>query len=119
MNNFVKKTYDKPFKFEPYKDGGSLRHNATKLHEKSADYWGEISIDMNNLTNVEVIDGLHVFKLSGWKRIDKGGKTYLSVSVNRFIPEDKSGSQSAPMKAPAKPQSGKSGFDDMDDDIPF
>jgi len=42
-------------------------------------------------------------KLSGWKKVDSAGKTYLSIAVDRYVPEE-------------KPQGG-SGFDDMDSEF--
>lgn len=96
------------YEYKPYKDSGSLRASNTKRSEKSPDYWGDIAIDLNNLTNVRVIDGLHCFKVNGWKKQDKSGKTFLSLSVDRYVPENRSGSAPAPQK------------DDLgDDDIPF
>jgi hypothetical protein len=73
--------------FEQQADSGRLMANATKKTQKSPDYWGEIAIDPKDLTNVQVVNGLHVFKLSGWKKTSKSGAVYLSVSVNRYVPE--------------------------------
>jgi hypothetical protein len=58
------------------------------------------------MTNIEVKDGLTIIKLSGWKKLDTSGKTYLSLSVKRSVPQDK----------PASPK-GNSGFDDMSSDF--
>lgn len=96
------------YEYKPYKDSGSLRASNTKKTEKSPDYWGDIAIDLNNMTNVRVIDGLTVFRVNGWKRQDKSGKTYLSLSVDRFVPQNRSESAPAPQKE-----------DLGDDDIPF
>ena len=74
-------------KFAPYKDSGSLFASPTKKFPKSPDYFGSIAIDMKNMTKVEMVDGLTVIKLSGWKRQGPSGKTYLSIAVDRFIPE--------------------------------
>ena len=73
--------------FKPYPDGGTLRANTYKTGPKSKDYWGEVAINLKDLTNIKVVDGLHVVKLSGWKRKDSTGKTYLSLAVDRYIPE--------------------------------
>lgn len=97
------------YEYKPYKDSGSLRASNTKRSEKSPDYWGEIAIDMSNVTNVRVIDGLTVFKVNGWKKQDKSGKTYLSLAVDRFVPQSRAES------SPAPTQKG----DDLDEDIPF
>jgi hypothetical protein len=36
-------------------------------------------------------DGLTVIKISGWKREDKNGRTFLSLAVNRFVPQEQGG----------------------------
>jgi hypothetical protein len=92
--------------YKPYPDSGSLRASQTKKGPKSPDYWGNVAINLKDLTNIQTIDGLTVVKLSGWKKQDKQGKTYLSLAVDRFVPEQKS--------APARRQD-----DDLDQDIPF
>lgn len=104
MSNYERK-YDTPFEYKPYKDGGSLRASNTKKTEKSPDYWGDIAIDMSNMTNVQVIDGLHCFRISGWKKHDKSGKTFLSLSVSRAVPEGRPAPQND--------------FSDDDSSIPF
>jgi hypothetical protein len=92
------------FEFKPYPDGGNLRASLTKKSEKSADYWGHIAINLKDLTAIETKDGLHIVKLSGWKKQDKQGKTYLSLAVDRYVAED------APKSKPSK---------DEDEDVPF
>lgn len=94
--------------FKPYPDSGNLRASSTKKSAKSPDYWGSIAINLKDMTKIEVIDGLHVIKLSGWKKVDSSGKTYLSIAVDRFVPEQ---SSSAPQRQ-SQPQ-------DDDSDIPF
>jgi len=79
-------TYDTPFQQKP--DSGSLKATLSKAKDVSPDYWGDIHINMNDMTAVKVENGLTVFKLSGWKRIDRNGKTYLSLSVNRWVPQE-------------------------------
>lgn len=73
--------------FTEYPDSGSLKANAIKKSESSPDYWGTIAIDLSNTTAVKVVDGLSVFKISGWKKRNKEGQTYLSLSINRWVPE--------------------------------
>ena len=73
--------------FEHRKDSGRLMASTTKKHEKSPDYWGEIAIDVKDLTKVEQVNGLFVFKINGWKKKTKTGSTYLSIAVDRFIPK--------------------------------
>jgi hypothetical protein len=96
--------------FEHRPDSGRLLATQSKKHEKAPDYWGEIAINLSDLTKIEVVNGLHVIKLSGWKRKTKMGTTYLSLGVDRYVPKA-SGQSPAPK--------GNSGFDDMDGDVPF
>lgn len=90
--------------FAPRKDSGRLMASQTKRNENSPDYWGEIAIDIKDKTKVQVVDGLYVFKLSGWKKKSKNGTTYLSIAVDRFMPKD--------AEAPARSQ-------EDDNDVPF
>ncbi len=91
--------------YKPYPDSGSLRATISKRTPMSPDYWGNIAINLNDSTNIKTEDGLTIIKLSGWKKVDSSGKTYLSVSVDRFVP--------AAAQAPApKPHV-------ADDDVPF
>jgi hypothetical protein len=77
----------------------------SKRSEKSPDYWGEIAIDVKDMTKVQKTeDGLYVFKINGWKKKSKSGVTYLSLAVDRFIPKEE-----------PKP----SRRDDDDEDVPF
>ena len=92
--------------FKQRPDSGMLNASASKRSEKSPDYFGEIAVNLKDMTNVRVEDGLTIIKLNGWKKTAKSGKTYLSLGVNRFVPE---GQQPAP--APAN--------DLPDEDIPF
>ncbi len=94
--------------YKPYPDSGSLRASQTKKGPKSPDYWGNIAINLKDLTNIQTVDGLTVVKLSGWKKQDSQGRTFLSIAVDRFVPEQKG--------APAR-QSRKD--DDFDGDVPF
>lgn len=94
--------------YKPYPDSGSLRATMSKRTPMSPDYWGNIAINLNDLTGIKTEDGLTIVKLSGWKKVDASGKTYLSVSVDRFVPA----AEAAPVPK-AKPAD-----DDMDD-IPF
>ena len=98
---------------EPFKqkaDTGRLMASESKRTQLSPDYYGEVAINLKDMSNVEVVDGLHIFKLSGWKKQSKAGKTYLSLSVKR------KGVDSA---VTPKPAAKSSGFDDMADDVPF
>lgn len=93
--------------FEHRKDSGRLMASQSKRTEKSPDYWGEIAIDIKDMTKVQKTeDGLYVFKVNGWKKKSRAGATYLSLAVDRFIPKEESRQQ------PAKD-------DDLDGDVPF
>jgi hypothetical protein len=86
--------YDTPYQQKP--DSGTLKATLSKGKESAPDYWGDIHINMNDMTAVKVENGLTVFKLSGWKRIDKNGKTYLSLSVNRWVPQEQTAAPQEP-----------------------
>jgi hypothetical protein len=105
------KKYDKPFVYKPYPDGGTLRASQTKTHEKSSDYWGDLAINMKDLTNINVIDGLTVIRINGWKKKDTNGKTYLSLAVSRYIPQEEGGTKGAPRRQENKVED--------DSDFPF
>lgn len=108
MSNFPAKKYpprdpSAPFKQKP--DSGNLHATTSKLSEVSPDYFGEIAINLKDMTAVRVEDGLTIFKLSGWKVKSPSGKTYLNIKLNRWVPED------APKTAPVN--------DLPDDDLDF
>lgn len=108
MSNYPAKKYPPrdpsvPFKQKP--DSGNLHATTSKLSEVSPDYFGEIAINLKDMTAVRVEDGLTIFKLSGWKIKSPSGKTYLNIKLNRWVPED------APKTAPVK--------DLPDDDLDF
>ena len=91
MSNFPAKKYPPrdpsvPFKQKP--DSGNLHATTSKLSEVSPDYFGEIAINLKDMTAVRVEDGLTIFKLSGWKIKSPSGKTYLNIKLNRWVPED-------------------------------
>ena len=69
----------------------TLRAQGFKNTPNTPDYWGEIRTNLKDWTAIKIEDGCHVIKLSGWKKIDKSGKVYLSIGVNRFIPKDEGG----------------------------
>lgn len=75
--------------YKPYPDSGSIRASTTKKGPKSPDYWGNIAINLKDLTNIQVEDGLTIVKLSGWKKQDSQGRTFVSLSVDRFVPDQK------------------------------
>jgi hypothetical protein len=95
--------------YKPYPDSGSLRASSVKKGPKSPDYWGNIAINLKDGTNITTEDGLTVIKLSGWKKVDSQGKTYLSISVDRFVPKQATEGRQQPRQE-----------DDFgDDSIPF
>ena len=101
----------KPPEYKAYPDNGSLRASTSKKGPKSPDYWGNIAINLNDMTNIKTEDGLTVVKLSGWKKVGKDGKTYLSLAVDRFLPKQEGGDYS---RQPIRQE------DDFgDQDIPF
>jgi hypothetical protein len=73
--------------FETRPDTGSLFAEQSKKNPKSPDYSGTIAINLKDLTAIKTENGLTVIKLSGWKKVGKSGKTYLSLAVNRFVPQ--------------------------------
>ena len=97
--------------FKPRPDSGTLNASASKRSDKSPDYFGEIAINIKDMTNVRIEDGLHIVKLNGWKKVAKSGKTYLSISVNRFVPEGQKQSAAQAQQPAAQ--------DFPDEDIPF
>jgi hypothetical protein len=92
--------------FKPYPDAGALYASQSKKFPMSPDYWGTIAINLKDLTNVQTVDGLTVFKLSGWKKQGYSGKTYLSISIDRYVPEQTS-----------RPQERR--VENDDDNVPF
>ena len=100
----------KPAAYKPFPDSGSLRSSTVKRGAKSPDYWGNIAINLKDMTNIHTEDGLTIVRLAGWKKVGKDGKTYLSISVDRFVPEQKSGGYS---RQETRQE------DNLDDDIPF
>ena len=94
--------------FKPRPDSGNLHAVQSKTNPLGKDYFGEIAINLKDMTNVRTEDGLTIIRLSGWKKVSKSGKTYLSLAVDRYIPKPKE----APAPAP------QNDFPN-DDDIPF
>ena len=94
--------------FKPYPDAGALNATQSKRKELSPDYFGEIALNLNDMTNIRIVDGLHIVKLSGWKRVAKSGKTYLSLGVKRKEYEEEGTAPTAQPKAEIS-----------DDEVPF
>jgi hypothetical protein len=90
--------------FEHKKDNGRLNAAKSKLKDTSPDYWGELCIDVKDMTNItKTPDGYYVFPLSGWKKTSKAGNVYLSLSIKRRGKDDVNQAKD----------------DDMNDPIPF
>jgi hypothetical protein len=96
--------YDKPY--EPKPNTGSLFANKEKKQPMSPDYQGTILVDMSTL---KVTNGVATVKINGWKKISKSGLTYLSLSVDTWVPDPNYKKEAPQAKSVA----------DMDSDIPF
>jgi len=95
---------------EPYIDSGSLNAQKTKKKATSPDYWGEIVIDITNMTNLsKTKEGWLIVPISGWKKMSKAGNVYLSLAVKRIGANDIN----------QVPPKNVSSDDDMNDSIPF
>jgi hypothetical protein len=51
-----------------------------------------------------------VVKLSGWKKVAKNGKTYLSLAIDRYVPQQQGG---------VRQENQAQEFPADDSDIPF
>ncbi len=101
--------YNSNTPFKPKPDTGSLKAQGSKKTANSPDYWGDIHVNLKDMTAISVVDGCHVIKISGWKKIDRNGKVYLSLGVNRFVPQAEGGA--------VRQEDVRQDF--SDDDIPF
>jgi hypothetical protein len=95
--------------FETRPDTGVLFAEHSKKSPKSPDYSGTISINLKDLTALKVENGLTVIKLSGWKKTGASGKTFLSLAVNRYVPE----------QGAVRQENQAQSFPAEDSDIPF
>ena len=103
--------YQPNAEYKPRPDSGNLHASNFKKGKESPDYFGDIAINLKDMTNMKTEGGLTIIKLAGWKRISKSGKTYLSIVVDRFVPEQQSGGYSR------QPTRQEDNFGD--DDLPF
>ena len=91
-------------------DSGSLFATQSKKTPKSPDYFGTIHLNMKDMTNIKIEDGITVVKISGWKKVAKNGKTFLSLAVDRFVPQQQGG---------VRHENQAQEFPDDDSNIPF
>jgi hypothetical protein len=85
---------------------GALFKNERKEKETQPDYTGSLNVG-----------GVDYF-LDAWLKTAESGRKFMSVSVKRKEKQP----EAAPAPAPARPAQrapAKTGFDDMDDSIPF
>lgn len=102
--------------FEHVKDTGRINAAKSKLSERSPDYFGEICVDVEDLTNLtKTKAGWLVIPLSGWKTTSKAGNTYLSIKVKRLVRDDTN--QAVKPESKARPKESAESLND--DDIPF
>jgi hypothetical protein len=95
--------YDKPYEVKP--DTGSLRKTEVKKRAESPDYFGSFKL---NLDSVKIVNNEIEFKISGWKSVDKSGKSFLSLKLNNYTAQE---GQEPQYKAPQQKE--------QDDDVPF
>lgn len=69
-----------------YPNSGVLFASKSKKSPKAPDYYGDFLLDLNTVKVRP--DNKVEFKLSGWKKESKAGKTYLSLSVNTYEKEE-------------------------------
>jgi hypothetical protein len=62
-------------------DTGSMFATQTKKTPKSPDYFGSIAVNLKDI------------KISGWKKVAKNGKTFLSFAVDRYVPKQEGGTR--------------------------
>jgi hypothetical protein len=74
-------------------DSGSMFATQSKKTPKSPDYFGTFHINLKDMTNIKSENGLTVIKISGWKKVAKNGKTFLSLAVDRFVPQQQGGTR--------------------------
>ena len=86
---------------------GVLFKNDRKTEgDKKPEYTGSLNVD-----------GVEFF-LDAWLKVGKSGVKFMSVSVKRKDKQTTAAQQRTP-SMPGKALVASSGFDDMDDDIPF
>jgi uncharacterized protein (DUF736 family) len=79
--------------FEARPNTGVLFSVKAKKHPKAPDYTGNILIDVNSL---KINNGQAEVRIAGWKKISKGGITFLSLSIDTYQPNEASTEATAP-----------------------
>ena len=79
---------------------GTLSRNEKKESDTHADYNGQLNVNGTE------------YWLNGWIKKNQEGKSFLSLSIKPKAPAARQSSE------PTR-KGGKTGFDDMGDDIPF
>lgn len=105
-------SFDTPY--TPKDNSGVIFRNEKKERETHPDGKGSA-----------LIDGVEYW-ISSWTKNDRNGNPYRSLSFQRkeqpaTVPQQRAPAprQAPARQAPQQPQRPASGFDDMDDDIPF
>ena len=86
---------------------GALFKNERKEKETQPDYTGSL-----NVGGVE-------FFLDAWLKTAESGRKFMSVSVKRKDKQPEAAPVPAPPSRAPQRQATKTGFDDMDSDVPF
>ena len=94
---------------ELYNDKELVYTEKNSFHLIDASDTNSYSINLKDLTALKVENGLTVIKLSGWKKVGGSGKTFLSLAVNRYVPE----------QGAVRQENQAQSFPAEDSDIPF
>ena len=68
-------------------NSGVLFSAKAKTNPKAPDYKGAFSIDLRSVERDPHNENIVNFKLSGWKRVSKGGNTFLSLALDTYKPD--------------------------------
>ena len=72
---------------QKYPNSGVLFAALAKKNPKAPDYSGSFHLDLNT---VKIVNNQVEFKISGWKKQSKNGKTFLALSVDNYKKEERS-----------------------------
>jgi hypothetical protein len=76
-----------------YPNSGVLFAALAKKSPKAPDYVGIFYLD---LSTVQIVDGHVEFKIGGWKKTSKNGKTFLALAVDNYKKEERQERHSEP-----------------------